>query len=107
MVIYEVAPKFTKYLQQDSRAYKTGGRPKKGRRKERIIIDLEVSDNNLIISADEIYAGKNVEIYSGSRVIFTGSFSRRGDITLSVDNRDAKFILDEIDKNKKLYAQLK
>jgi len=107
VVIYEIAPKFTKYSQQDSRAYKTGGRPKKGKKKERIIIDLEVSDNNLIISADEIYAGKNVEIFAGSRVVFTGCFSKRGEITLSIENKDAQTLLDEIERDKNLYARLK
>jgi len=70
-------------------------------------LDLEIQDNNLVVSANPIYAGKNVEIYSGSRVIFTGCFSKRGDITLSVDNRDAQLLLEKLDDNKKLYARLK
>ncbi len=80
---------------------------KKSRKREQIQLDLEIENENLIISANPIYAGKNVEIYSGSRVIFTGCFSKRGDITLSVDNRDAQLLLEELDDNKKLYARLK
>jgi len=80
---------------------------KKSRKREQIQLDLEIQDNNLVVSANPIYAGKNVEIYSGSRVIFTGCFSKRGDITLSVDNRDAQLLLEKLDDNKKLYARLK
>ena len=92
---------------QYSGEYQTGGRTRKGKKKERILIDLEILDDSIIISADEIYGGKNVEIYSGSRVIFTGCFSKRGDITLSVDNRDAQLLLEKLDDNKNLYARIK
>ncbi len=92
---------------QYSGAYQTGERTRKGKKKERILIDLEILDDSIIISADEIYGGKNVEIYSGSRVIFTGCFSKRGDITLSVDNRDAQLLLEKLDDNKNLYARIK
>ncbi len=92
---------------QDSGTYQTGGRTRKGKKKERIQIDLEISDDSIIISADEIYGGKNVNIYSGSRIIFTGCFSRKGNITLSLDNRDAQILLDGIDNDKNLYARLK
>ncbi len=80
---------------------------KKSRKREQIQLDLEIQDDNLVVSTNPIYAGKNVEIYSGSRVIFTGCFSKRGDITLSVDNRDAQLLLEKLDDNKKLYARLK
>jgi len=92
---------------QDSGIYQTGGRTRKGKKKERILIDLEILDDSIIISADEIYGGKNVNIYSGSRIIFTGCFSRKGNITLSLDNRDAQILLDGIDNDKNLYARLK
>ncbi|GAH81439.1 unnamed protein product, partial [marine sediment metagenome] len=78
-----------------------------GKKKERILIDLEILDDSIIISTDEIYGGKNVNIYSGSRIIFTGCFSRKGNITLSLDNRDAQVLLAEIDNDKNLYARLK
>ena len=68
---------------------------------------MEILDDSIIISADEIYGGKNVNIYSGSRIIFTGCFSRKGNITLSLDNRDAQILLEKLDDNKKLYARLK
>lgn len=92
---------------QDYGIYQTGGRTRKGKKKERILIDLEILDDSIIISADEIYGGKNVNIYSGSRIIFTGCFSRKGNITLSLDNRDAQILLDGIDNDKNLYARLK
>jgi ATPase len=90
-----------------SEKYYTNKTRKKSRKREHIPLDLETRDNNLVLSANPIYSGKNVEIYSGSRVIFTGCFSKRGEITLSVDNRDAQLLLEELDENKKLYARLK
>ncbi len=80
---------------------------KRGKKKERIPIDLETRKNDIIISADPIFSGKNVEIYSGSRVVFTGCFSRKGDITISLDNREAQELLDELDMGKKVFARLK
>jgi ATPase len=90
-----------------SEKYYTNKTRKKSRKREHIPLDLETRDNNLVLSANPIYSGKNVEIYSGSRVIFTGCFSKRGEITLSVDNRDAQLLLEQLDENKKLYARLK
>jgi ATPase len=80
---------------------------KRGKKKERIPIDLETRKNDIIISADPIFSGKNVEIYSGSRIVFTGCFSRKGDITISLDNREAQELLDELDMGKKVFARLK
>ncbi len=98
-----VIPVSRKYKESYSN-YRT---KKKSRKREQIQLDLEIQDDNLVVSTNPIYAGKNVEIYSGSRVIFTGCFSKRGDITLSVDNRDAQLLLEKLDDNKKLYARLK
>ncbi|GAH81434.1 unnamed protein product, partial [marine sediment metagenome] len=40
---------------QDSGIYQTGGRTRKGKKKERILIDLEILDDSIIISTDEIF----------------------------------------------------
>lgn len=84
-----------------------GRSDKKGRKRERIILDVAMKGNNLVISSNPIYGGKNVEVYSGSRVVFSGCFSRNGEITISVDNKEAQELLDEIDIGKKVYARLK
>lgn len=72
-------------------------------------ISLEIIEfkKKLIIRADEEYASRNINIYAGNNIIFSGSLSRNAEISLSLSNRDAKQVLKEVRKNSNIYGILK
>ncbi|MFX1326919.1 MAG: ATPase, T2SS/T4P/T4SS family [Promethearchaeota archaeon] len=77
------------------------------RKDTRIDLDIKVKKQKIVIKADPEYASQNVVIFADNQQIFTGSLSRNGDISLSFSNREAKKILNELNNNKDIFAQLK
>ncbi|MFX1305906.1 MAG: ATPase, T2SS/T4P/T4SS family [Promethearchaeota archaeon] len=77
------------------------------RKDTRIDLDIEVKKQKIVIKADPEYASQNIIIFADNQQIFTGSLSRNSDISLSFSNREAKKILNELNNNKEIYAELK
>lgn len=90
-------PDYEKYSPIESR---------EGSRK-RIELDVEVKQNKVIITAPPQYASNNIEIYADNRLIFTGSLSREGDMSLSLSNREGQKVLKQHNKHKIIYGKLK
>jgi ATPase len=76
-------------------------------KKERINLDIEVMKDRVILKADPKYASQNVVIFSNHEEIFTGSLSRKGEINLSLSNKEGRKILKEFDRNKDIFAKIK
>ncbi|MBA7551814.1 hypothetical protein ES705_44364 [subsurface metagenome] len=75
--------------------------------KEKIELDVIVKKEKVIIKAGPDYASQNVEIYADEKQIFTGSLSRKSEITLSLLNKEGRRILKELDRNKVIYGKIK
>ena len=74
---------------------------------KRISVDIIEFKKKLIIRADENFASRNIDVYAGNHIIFSGSLSRNAEISLSMSNREAKQIQKELRKNSDLYGILK
>ncbi|MBA7716822.1 hypothetical protein ES703_125903 [subsurface metagenome] len=70
-------------------------------------MDRIVKKEKVIIKAGPDYASQNVEIYADEKQIFTGSLSRKSEITLSLLNKEGRRILKELDRNKVIYGKIK
>lgn len=75
--------------------------------KEKIELDVNVKKEKVIIKAGPNYASQNVVIYADEKQIFTGSLSRKSEITLSLLNKEGRKILKELDRNKEIYGKIK
>ncbi len=73
----------------------------------KIALSLDVKKDKIIIKAPPQYASQNIIIFADQQQIFTGSFSRNSEITLSLKNNEGRRILKEVDRNKELYGKLK
>ncbi|MHA1527143.1 MAG: hypothetical protein ACTSQD_08925 [Promethearchaeota archaeon] len=76
-------------------------------KKERIELEVIVKKERLILRAAPEFASQNIEIYADNQPIFTGSLSRKSEITLSLLNKEGRKILKEIDRNKDIYGRIK
>ncbi|TFG28705.1 MAG: ATPase [Promethearchaeota archaeon] len=74
---------------------------------EKIELDIEFKKQKVVIKADPQYSSKNIMIFVDKDLIFTGSLSREGEISLSLSNKEGKRILKEFNKNKEIYAKIK
>ncbi len=74
---------------------------------KRISLDIIEFKKKLIIRADEDFASRNIDVYAGNHIIFSGSLSRNAEISLSMPNREAKQIQKELRKNSDIYGILK
>ena len=63
--------------------------------------------DRVILKASPQYASENVIVFADQDEIFTGSFSRKSEINLSLSNKEGRRILKEIDRNKDIYAIIK
>jgi len=59
------------------------------------------------LKATPEFASQNIEIYADNQQIFTGSLSRKSEISLSLLNKEGRKILKEIDRNKDIYGRIK
>ena len=105
IVINPIGPKKSKF-KPDQYADLSSYRTRKSK-KERINLDLEIRKDRIILKATPIYASKNIIIYANQEEIFTGSLSRKGEINLSLSNKEGRRLLKEIDRNKDIYAKIK
>ncbi|MHA1275162.1 MAG: hypothetical protein ACTSQS_17300, partial [Promethearchaeota archaeon] len=80
---------------------------KRKKYKGKIDIDVIVKPDKIILKADPRYASKNINVYAGSQLVFSGSLSRNGDIKLSLSHKEANKILKQLDKNKEIYAKIR
>jgi predicted PilT family ATPase len=76
-------------------------------KKERIELNVIVEKERLLMRAAPEFASQNIEIYADDQQIFTGSLSRKSEITLSLLNKEGRKILKEIDRNKDIYGRIK
>jgi ATPase len=74
---------------------------------KRINLDIIEFKKKLIIRADEDFASRNIDVYAGNHIIFSGSLSRNAEISLSMSNREAKQIQKDLRKNSDIYGILK
>ncbi len=74
---------------------------------KRISLDIIEFKKKLIIRADENFASRNIDVYAGNHIIFSGSLSRNAEISLSLSNREAKQIQKELRKSSDIYGILK
>ncbi|MEJ2248473.1 MAG: ATPase, T2SS/T4P/T4SS family [Candidatus Lokiarchaeota archaeon] len=74
---------------------------------EKVNLDIDVQSNKIIVRASPEYASNNIEIYADNKLIFTGSLSRSGDMTLSLENREGKKLKREVQRNKEIFGKLK
>jgi predicted PilT family ATPase len=81
--------------------------PRRGQKKGKIELDIDVQQNKLVIEAPYQYASTNIEIYADHNLIFTGALSRDSDINLSLSTREGKRILREFQRNKNIYGKAK
>ncbi len=105
IVINPIKPGRTKDNPPQYRELTKYGRKKTKR--ERINLELEVLSNRIILKAAPEYASQNVVIFSNHEEIFTGSLSRKGEINLSLSNKEGRKILKEFDRKRDIYARIK
>ncbi|MFX0029554.1 MAG: ATPase, T2SS/T4P/T4SS family [Candidatus Hermodarchaeota archaeon] len=105
IVINPIGPKKSKFKSDQYTDLSTYRKRKS--KKERIDLDLEVRKDRVILKAAPLYASKNIIIYANQEEIFTGSLSRKGEINLSLSNKEGRRLLKEIDRNKDIYAKIK
>lgn len=74
---------------------------------KRISLDIIEFKKKIIIRADANFASRNIDVYTGNHIIFSGSLSRNAEISLSMPNREAKQIQKELRKNSDIYGILK
>ncbi|MHA1193841.1 MAG: hypothetical protein ACTSP9_16395 [Promethearchaeota archaeon] len=72
-----------------------------------IQLDIQVFNQKVKIRADQVYASKNIVLYSGDRLIFSGSLSRNAEMSLSLSSKDGKKVAKEFNKNMEIYGKLK
>ncbi|MFX1529732.1 MAG: hypothetical protein ACFFBC_01320, partial [Promethearchaeota archaeon] len=105
IVINPIGPKKSKFKPDhyaDLSTYRT-----RRSKKERINLNLEVTKDRVILKAPPLYASQNIIIFADQEEIFTGSLSRKGEINLSLSNKEGRRLLKEIDRNKDIYAKIK
>jgi len=69
-------------------------------------LDVQVFNQKVKIKADQVYASKNIVIYSGDRLIFAGSLSRNAEMSLSLSSKDGRKVAKEFNKNMEIYGKL-
>ncbi|TFG18193.1 MAG: ATPase [Promethearchaeota archaeon] len=74
---------------------------------KKISLDIIEFKKKLVIRADEEYASRNINVYADNDIIFSGSLSRNAEISLSLNNREAKRVLKETQRNSNIYGILK
>ncbi|MHA1670636.1 MAG: ATPase, T2SS/T4P/T4SS family [Promethearchaeota archaeon] len=72
-----------------------------------IQLDIQVFNQKVKIRADQVYASKNIVLYSGDRLIFSGSLSRNAEMSLSLSSKDGRKVAKEFNKNMDIYGKLK
>ena len=105
IVINPIRPKRSRYKPNQFRELSRYGREKY--KKERINLNVEIMKDRVILKAPPEYASQNIVIFSNQEEIFTGSLSRKSEITLSLSNKEGRRILKELDRNKDIYAKIK
>lgn len=71
-----------------------------------IQLDIQVFNQKVKIKADQVYASKNIVLYSGDRLIFAGSLSRNAEMSLSLSSKDGRKVAKEFNKNAEIYGKL-
>jgi len=71
-----------------------------------IQLDIQVFKQKVKIRADQVYASKNIVLYSGDRLIFAGSLSRNAEMSLSLSSKDGRKVAKEFDKNTEIYGKI-
>jgi ATPase len=71
-----------------------------------IELDIQVFNQKVKIRADQVYASKNIVLYSGDRLIFSGSLSRNAEMSLSLSSKDGRKVAKEFNKNADIYGKL-
>jgi len=108
VVINPINPIKSRGLQRDYERSKDFSSRRRGvSKKERIELEVIVKKEKLIIKAAPEFASQNIEIYADYQQIFTGSLSRKSEITLSLLIKEGRKILKEIDRNKDIYGKIK
>ncbi len=79
----------------------------KKRKEERILLDVEIKKQKVILKANPEFASSNIVVFADDQEIFAGSLSRSSIITLSLSNKEGRKVLKEYDRNKKIYGILK
>jgi len=74
---------------------------------KKVSLDIIEFKKKLVIRADEEYASRNINVYADNDIIFSGSLSRNAEISLSLNNREAKRVLKETQRNSNIYGILK
>jgi len=77
------------------------------RKEKRVELDIEITKQKVILTANPEYASSNIIVYANGQEIFTGSLSRSSSISLSLSNKEGRRVLKEYDRNKKFYGILK
>ena len=72
-----------------------------------IQLDIQVFNQKVKIRADQVYASKNIVLYSGDRLIFSGSLSRNAEMSLSLSSKDGRKVAKEFNKNTEIYGKIK
>ncbi|MHA1147833.1 MAG: ATPase, T2SS/T4P/T4SS family [Promethearchaeota archaeon] len=80
---------------------------KRSSRHEKINIDVIVKEEKIVLKADPKFASRNINLFAGKQLIFTGSLSRTAEINLSLSNIEGRKILKQVDRNREIYARLK
>ena len=79
----------------------------KKKRNKKIELDIKVSKQKILITADPAYASSNIIVYADDYEIFTGSLSRSSVIALSLSNKEGRKVLKEYDRDKHIYGIIK
>ena len=77
------------------------------RKEKRVELDIEITKQKVILTANPEYASSNIIVYANGQEIFTGSLSRSSSISLSLSNKEGRRVLKEYDRNKNFYGILK
>jgi ATPase len=105
IVINPIRPRRTKERSSQYRELTKYGRKKP--KMERINLEIEIMSDRIILKAAPEHASQNIVIFSNHEEIFTGSLSRKGEINLSLSNKEGRKILKEFDRKRDIYAKIK
>lgn len=88
---------------------------KKGRSKARgrggagkkIDLDIQKSKGNILVRGDELEAMDNLEMYSGNKLIFTGTVGKEGVIRINLSSREGQKIHRDIKRGGDIYGKIR
>jgi len=87
---------------------KNRGKPRgRGGAGKKIDLDVQKNKGNILVRGGELDPMSNIEMYSGSKLIFTGTVGKEGVIRINLSSREGQKILRDIKHGGKIYGKIR